>query len=177
MLKVWLDIDGVIADFEQYFLKYLNLPLHPPSDWEDTRFKNNIDLVNGDDFFWENIPPLIKSSEITYPISGYCTARNCNNKTILKWLDKHNFPKAELVNVGKNGSKGKILLAKGCNVMIDDSIKNFVDINLAGVLCYLHTRNHNLKEDVGHFRVNNMQEFMKQVKKLHALLYEQELKN
>ncbi len=39
--KVYLDVDGCIADFEQYYLKYLNLPEHHALDWNDYRFKEN----------------------------------------------------------------------------------------------------------------------------------------
>ncbi len=55
------------------------------------------------------------------------------------------------------GLKGK------CDIMIDDSIKNFVDLNSNGILCYLMTRPHNEKYEVGHLRVNNMKEFFERV--------------
>ena len=48
--------------------------------------------------------------------------------------------------------------------MLDDSIKNFVELNSNGILCYLMTRPHNSKYDVGHLRMDSMEQFINNLK-------------
>jgi len=161
--RVYLDIDGVIADFEQHFLKYTNNELTPPTDWNDYRFRNDFHKVNEDDFFWLSIPKIIEPSEMTYPIQGYVTSRPIGNDVIEAWLKNMGFPKCELINV-PHGEKKSAVLKDKCDVFIDDSIYNFMDCQSNGITCYLMTRPHNAKYDVGHYRMSNFKEFMDLIK-------------
>lgn len=165
--RVFLDLDGVVVDFEQYFLKYLKLDESKPTDWNDFRFRKYIKEVKNDNDFWLNCPRLIEPSDITYPITGYCTARNCNNEIIEEWLEINRFPYGDIINVGIDGNKVDILKEKGCDVMVDDSIYNFMNFQNNNILCYLMTRPHNIKYDVGMYRVNDFNHFMEKVKNLN----------
>ena len=164
--KVWLDLDGVLADYEKHFLSYFNLPAHHPTDWDDARFRNNFHRTFDNEEFWLTCPALIKPEQLTYPITGYCTTRPVSNEVIRQWLNNNGFPAAELINIyhDKTLTKASVLKDAGCDVMVDDSIKNFMDLNQAGILCYLMTRPHNVKFDVGNMRVNNIEEFIQRVK-------------
>ena len=158
--KVYLDIDGILADFESHFLKYLKLPGYHAVDWNDPRFRDNFYKIAKDDKFWAGIKPLISPQDIKYPIAGYVTARPISDNLTQAWLDQYGFPKVELINVGFDGDKVKILKEKECDVFVDDLIKNFIECQSNGILCYLMTRPHNEKYNVGHYRVNNFQEFL-----------------
>lgn len=164
--NVFLDLDGVVVDFEQYFLNYLKLPSDKPTDWNDFRFRKYIKEVKNNDEFWLNCPKLIEPTDITYPIKGYCTARNCSTEIVEQWLENNGFPYGEIVNVGIDGDKVKTLKELGCDVMVDDSIYNFMNLQQNGILCYLMSRPHNIKYDVGMYRVNNFEEFIGKVKNL-----------
>jgi uncharacterized HAD superfamily protein len=153
--RLGCDIDGVFADFEQYFLEYFNLPTHHPTDWKDSRFSDNIGKVTVE--FWKNCPVIESSKLMTYPITLYCTARNCPDDVIKDWLKKHGFPDAPVYNVGLSGVKSKILEGK-CDVFVDDAYHNYLDITKSGIPCYLMTRPHNIKHDVGEMRVNTLLE-------------------
>ena len=162
--RVYLDIDGILADFETHFLSYLNLPTDHPTDWNDSRFRDNFHLILNDTEFWLTIPPIVNTIEISYPIEGYCTSRPISNEVTQEWLDMYGFPKGQLINVGMEGKKSEVL-KDICDVFVDDSIKNFIDCHNNGILCYLMTRPHNEKyTDVGHLRVKNMNDFIQKLK-------------
>jgi len=106
---------------------------------------------------------LIEPSDIKYPIQGYVTSKPITKEVTRLWLQKNGFPDKTLINVGANTSKVEALLAEKCDVFVDDYIVNFMECQNKGILCYLMTRPHNEKDDVGHFRVNNFQEFLKKL--------------
>lgn len=161
--RVYVDIDGVYAAFEEHFLSYLGLPEFHPIDWNDWRFKQNLFKIENDENFWLSMPALIKPEDISYPISGYCTARVCDDSITKKWLEINNFPDVEIINVGYNGNKYEALKDK-CDVFVDDSITNFVNLNSQGIVCYLMSRPHNMKYNVGNMRVGNFNEFIEKLK-------------
>lgn len=163
--RLWLDLDGVICDMESHFLEYLDLPREHTTDWDDPRFPNNFKRIADDKDFWLSMPPLVSPRDISYPITGYCTSRSCPPEVTREWLEKNGFPVATLVSLGFGKSKVEAL-KDTCDVFIDDSIKNFVELQSNGILCFLKTRPHNEKYDVGNFRVNDLGEFFERVKNL-----------
>lgn len=163
--RLYLDIDGVLADFEKYFLDYLGLPKTSPTDWNDYRFRENFKKIENDNAFWMGIPRLFDPSEFDYPITGYVTARPIDNAVTSKWLENAGFPKGDLINVGSNGSKVDILKEK-CDVFVDDSIYNFTELQNAGVTCFLMSRPHNKKYNVGIYRVADIKELLTRIKNL-----------
>lgn len=162
-LRVWLDIDGVLADFESHFLKHFGYDIKDhATDWDDWRFRKGMEEIANNSDFWSSVPKIVSSDMFSYPITGYCTARNCQDQFTLDWLHINGFPKLQYINV-----KGRLkseALRDVCDVFVDDSINNFMDLQRNGILCYLISRPHNLKYDVGHYRVNDFQEFMERVK-------------
>lgn len=166
--KIFLDIDGVLAAFEEQFFKYYpdiernNLS---PHDWADHRFTSRLQELRDNEEFWLSMPTLIDSKDICYPIAGYCTARSISEEWIKTWLQSNLFPDAQLLRVNFGESKVKKLKEAGCDIMIDDSINNFIELNSNGVTCFLNSRSHNLKYNVGYKRINDLKTFFENLQK------------
>lgn len=137
MLRVSLDIDGVLADFNSGYLR--RFKKWPNYDWAITRNVNNI-LVHEREF-WLNLPVLNK---VEFTPKMYCSARVNPKRWSKQYLRDNGFPEAPLFQVnGYKLSKYKTLKGR-CDVHIEDSIKNFLDLNSKGIPCLLLNNSENV---------------------------------
>lgn len=186
MIRIGLDIDGVLAEFDQHFLKWLGLPTHRATHWEDPRFVDNFHKIESDRLFWLTVPPLPEAINALIDRGGgidrtffrgecggypwkpvvYITARPIGSYITEMWLRKHRFPIAPVVTVGKDGSKVEAIKEYRVELFLDDSIRNFEEINDSGTTCLLVSRNHNLKHKAGDLRVDNLLHFCETKSKL-----------
>lgn len=162
--SVYLDIDGVIAAFEEHFLEWFGYEGIHANDWNDPIFRRKFDEISNNEKFWSSLPALETPHSITYPIAGYCTSRSIPIEMTQRWLDNQRFPTGKLISLKLGESKVAALKEAGCEFFIDDSIKNFIELQSNGINCFLKTRPHNEKYEVGHFRVNNLTEFFDKIK-------------
>lgn len=155
--NVYLDIDGVLADFISHFFNYLNIEdKTPPNNWFDDRIVNNFNIIKDDENFWLTMPPLTKASNINFKFNGYCTNRMLINPTITeKWLELNNFPK---LPVYCTNDKLSTLKKLNCDLFIDDSIENYELLNQGGIKTYLFTNSTNINYNTN-LRINNISEF------------------
>lgn len=135
MLRCGLDVDDVLADFMGTYLKRFG---EPKTEYEITKNVQRV-LIN-DKEFWENLPVI---NTLDFIPELYCTKR-VNSKTYTKnWLKKNNFPNKPVYQVicqlrnKADFIKGKV------DVFIDDSVSNFIAMNLAGVPCLLYDKEYN----------------------------------
>ena len=130
-LRISTDIDGVLADFDSAYLK--RFKKWPNHDWAITRNVANILIYERK--FWLNLP-VLNTLEFTPRL--YCSARVNPKRWSKQYLRDHNFPEAPLYQVpGYKLSKAKTLKGR-CDVHIEDSIKNFLDLNRQGIPCLLY---------------------------------------
>ena len=129
MLKIGLDIDEVLCDFFNTYLKRFG---NPKCDSEIT--KNVHRILSKDRNFWLNLPKL---RDIDFIPELYCTKR-VNPKSWTKlWLHNNCFADSPVYQMYfQKGNKATMIKGR-CDVFIDDSISNFVKMNMSGVPCLL----------------------------------------
>ena len=159
--KVVLDLDGVVGAFEEHLINkgYIDKDI-PVTHWQDPRIKPILNIIRQDKEFWVSMPLLIDVKNLNYPIAGYCTARSIPLEWIEEWMLINLIPLAPILKVDFGESKSKVLKEFGCDIMIDDSIENFVDLNSSGISCFLKTRTHNKNYNVGNRRIDNLEIFL-----------------
>ena len=161
--SIWLDIDGVVADFNTHFLEYLNFEDKAPArEWEDPRFKNNWKLIADDEKFWTTIPFIKETRSLIKRdrIRGFCTARSCPSQVTREWFRMNGIEDMPIITVGLNGKKSDYLNQVGCEIFVDDAVHNFEDLNNNGIDCYLLTRSHNIYYETTK-RINKLKEIVK----------------
>ena len=102
----------------------------------------------------------IKAGEIPFEPHCYITARSVDPVITQAWLDKNMFPKAPLYCVGHGESKIETAKKSGINIMVDDSIANFLELTNAGIFTYLYDTAYNKKYNVGHRRIKSLRELI-----------------
>jgi hypothetical protein len=139
-IKIGLDIDDVIVDFWGAYIKKFG---QPKSDVEIIRNVERKLRVDKD--FWVNLELL---NEPNFSPELYCTKR----------VNPKSWTKDSLISLGLNhygrlapiyqmyfqmGQKSRMIKGK-VDVFVDDSITNFIEMNLNGVPCLLMSNDRNL---------------------------------
>ncbi|MFW6242711.1 MAG: dATP/dGTP diphosphohydrolase domain-containing protein [bacterium] len=158
--KIGLDIDGVLADFVGSWTKiYPDISIEPNSWYFDRNIIDRFNKMKDDgslDDFYLNIEPLISSHDLKFEPYCYITSRPVDTQITENWLDKHGFPRKNVHTVDVRKTKVDIAKEVNVDIFIDDCFDNFVDLNKNGVFCYLYSASHNMKYDVGHMRLNSL---------------------
>jgi hypothetical protein len=139
MIKIGLDIDDVIVDFWGAYVKRFG---NPKSNEEVTR---NVERkLSKDKQFWVNLE-LLNMPNFTPEL--FCTKRVNPKSWTKESLTKHN-----LVFFGKVppvyqmyyqlGQKSRMIKGR-VDVFVDDSVSNFIEMNLHGVPCLLMNNDRN----------------------------------
>ena len=128
-LRIGLDIDNCIADFDTGYLNRFGK--FPKYDWGITRNVNNI-LIHERDF-WLNLP-VLRIPDFSPKL--FCSARVNNKRWTKQYLLNLGLTSPLFQVNGYHLSKASTLKGR-VDVFIDDSLKNFIDLNLNGIPCLL----------------------------------------
>lgn len=130
MLRIGLDIDNCIANFDAgYLSRFKKWPNH---DWAISRNVEHILIKERE--FWLGLPVLRKPD---FTPRLYCSSRVNNKRWTKQYLKDNEFPNAPLYQIpGYKLSKAPVLKGR-VDVFVDDSIKNFEDLNSQGIPCLL----------------------------------------
>ena len=133
-LKIGLDIDDTLADFFNSYKEYFNTKKYPNRLKDYNITKNVVRILKFDRDFWINLP--IKN-RISFVPELYCTSRVCNKNWTKRWLHINNFPPSPVYQIFGHGvNKAKLIKGK-VDIFIDDSLINFMLLNMSGVPCLL----------------------------------------
>lgn len=158
--NIGLDIDGVIANFTKSWHNKYNDVSDSPVSWDyDINMIERFNIMkenNELDDFYLNIEPLIDSKDLKFIPHCYITSRPVDDNITLKWLYKHNFPIRPIYSTEIRKSKVDLAKLADIEVFIDDSYDNFIDLNKNGIFTYLLTSTYNDKYNVGHMRLNSL---------------------
>lgn len=159
--KFGLDIDSVLSDFTPHFLSYLGLDPAPATHWNDPRLAANFHKITNDKNFWLEMPILNGPDKLIFEPSCYITARSVPAEWTSEWLDRNGYPKAKVISIGRYDSKVNAAKEMGIEAFLDDKFENCVELNQAGIQCYMLTAEHNTKYGNLSMRVNTIGEFNK----------------
>lgn len=135
-LKIGLDIDDTIVAWYSQYLDKFRLP---KNDYEVTR---NVYKLRKNKEFWMSLPVINRPDFIP---TLYCTKRIHSKEWSKKFLSNNNLPPAPIYQVYCQRSSKASRIKGRVDVFIDDSISNFIDLNLNGVPCLLINTEYNQK--------------------------------
>jgi len=160
--KIGLDLDGLIIDFTGSWHELYPDTNPAPNSWScDRKMSDRFNYMRENktlDDFYLNLKPLIIPEELPFEPHCYITSRPVSKEITEQWLDKLNFPAKKVYSVDIKMSKVDAAKEAGIDIFIDDSFDNFVELNNAGIFCYLYTQPWNVKYDVGHMRLNSLKD-------------------
>ena len=156
-VRIGLDVDEVLTDWLGSYKKLYGYPDEHgfSSWWVHYDIKDQCDKDMGDDFY-RDLCPKICPEDIPFDPYCYVTSRNVDSKITEEWIQRHGFPCRPVFTVGLHKSKVDILKEQKIDIFIDDVYKNFVEINKAGIMCYLLDAPHNRRYEVGHKRLMSL---------------------
>jgi len=157
-IKIGLDIDEVLADFVGGMMKKFPKMEARPIYWNDPHIAQNFPEVLNDDSFWLGLEAKVK--ELPFEPHCYITSRPCSTEITKQWLAEKGFPVAPIHTVGVGGSKVDVAREAGIEIFVDDAYHNFIQLNKAGICTYLFTAEHNKKYEVGHKRIDNLNQLV-----------------
>lgn len=160
--RIGLDIDECIADFTTMYGETVNTTT-TPSHWSFCyNITSNFDKWATDGTLnakYLDINPLLNGADLPFEPACYITHRPISTAITEQWLLKHGFPLKPVYGAKNREDKTKIALAEKLDYFIDDNYNTFVEMNKAGVCCFLMDASHNQKYNVGYKRILNFADF------------------
>lgn len=156
--KIGLDIDEVLADWISHWVNYHGLA-EVPDRWNfDRTINDKFVKMKEDKDFWLSIPVKTPAKDIGFEPHCYITSRSIPKGWTEEWLDKNGFPSMPVYSIGFGESKIDVAKKSGVEIFVDDRFENFVELNNAGICCFLFDAPHNQRYDVGYKRIKSLQD-------------------
>jgi hypothetical protein len=160
--RIGLDIDGVLADFATAFCERLGVEGLGNRSWYMSYRAKDPDiwnLVREDKNFWLDLKPLIPADSLIFEPVAYVTSRAIPKEWTEEWLERNGFPCNEVVTVPANGgdhhSKVDEIKKREIDIFVDDHYQHFIQLNQAGIKCFLQDSYHNQRFPVGGLRIKH----------------------
>lgn len=160
MPRIGLDIDEVLSNFIVHYNEFYGIKT-PPEMWnfdKDIGIKMNELSLNKE--FWLSIPVKTQPKDIPFEPTCYITSRNIPQEWTEEWIKKNGFPTMPVYTVGHNQSKVDVAKNANIDIFVDDRFENFVELNNAGICCYLFDAKHNQRYNVGYKRLYSLKDLI-----------------
>lgn len=160
--KIGLDVDEVLASWTPAWCKFWNIS-EPTSWYFDRHIVQRFNQMEEEltlNQFYLDLEVLTKPKDIPFEPYCYVTSRPVKTEITEEWLDKNGFPHRPVYTVGLGESKVETIKDLGLDVFVDDRFDNFVELNKAGICCYLFDAPHNQRYDVGYKRIKSLKELL-----------------
>lgn len=168
--RIGLDIDEVLANFTRAYSEETGKEPEPDhwsfcykmmenfENWKQGTIDGSNKSINGLDSFYIRIKPLCDAKLPFEPIC-YITNRPVSTDITKQWLENHKFPLKPVFTTKSREEKVAIALEQRLDYFIDDSFETFVEMNKAGICCFLMNGSHNQKYNVGYKRIKSLEDF------------------
>ena len=195
LFNVGLDIYGVLANFLQGFLDLGHqmgfgdemLTIAEWTVWDpfkEETFRTIWDALKDDPEFWLNLSPTNENLNFHELRLGYITARPIPMDITLRWLKKHGFPINGCTTVAYNQSKVVYVKWFNLDFFLEDRFEAFLEINQnSDCICFLllspytRPRLDEIPDNLRHYTVESVQEYLDIIKALDAFRLQWETKS
>jgi 5'(3')-deoxyribonucleotidase len=157
--KIGLDIDEVLADWVGHWTKYHGQVT--PEFWNfDKDIKNKFLELKDNKDFWLSIPTKTSPKDLPFEPHCYITSRSIPQEWTEEWIQANGFPTMPVYTIPHGVSKVDVAKTSGIDIFVDDRYENFVELNRAGICCFLFDAPHNTRYDVGYRRLYNLKDLV-----------------
>lgn len=157
--RIGLDIDDVLAEWCPTFSKLANIDI--PKNWNFGFPKLVAKMIeDGMDYqeVIENLPMKTRPEDIPFEPVVYITHRNHTPVEVAeRWIAKNGYAQAPVV---QTENKIQACIDHKVDIFVDDKYDTFVQMNKAGICCFLFDAPHNHRYDVGHKRIYSLKELV-----------------
>lgn len=160
--RIGLDVDECIADFTKAYGERTGADTRPTDWYYCYDIVNNFETWRNDGTlipFYEAIQPLVDGAKLPFTPVAYITNRPVDTPVTEAWLKKYQFPLKPVFTTRDREDKVKKALELKLDYFIDDNFDTFVEMNKAGICCFLMNASHNQKYEVGYKRIFSFEDF------------------
>ncbi len=171
-MRVGLDVDGVLADFNQGLFtraETLGLRHHFPATSEEVYrwdygvskevFSKCFEGIKYCPKFWAELSPMPDLVlPLPFEVCGYVTNRFVDSWLTEAWLESHGLPDAPVYTVDNPLDKLHALRELDVDCFVDDRAETVAHLNDEGVLTYVLDRPWNRSLDSRYPRIYSLQE-------------------
>lgn len=166
--RIGLDVDGVLANFIAAMItrlqgtKYVNFLPKSHLEWTTysggnwVLFNEAMSTFKDDPFFWSSIPKM-DDAVFSFNPYVYITARPVPSYVTKGWIRNNRFPVSPVFTVSNPIDKLRLIQHCQLDAFVEDYHKTAIELNEAGIKCYLLNRPWNVNEPTpGVERINSL---------------------
>ena len=135
MIKIGTDLDDCVNQFMRPYLERFG---QPKGKYDIA--KNIHNVLSKDREFWLNLPILHRPD---FTPTLYCTKRIHNKAWTRRYLELNDLPIAPIYQIYCQSAPKSTRIKGRIDCFVDDSVQNFIEMNMNGVPCLLMDSEYN----------------------------------